>query len=300
MDQPAPQPNSVLTSAPVVSDDSTRVAAMHGDQVVVWDATSGKIVKRYGDPGGTPNATSTGQVAWHGNRIVAQSRGRVVVIDAESGDEVSVGITNPLPVRSVSIIDDGATLLIVTLDGEARGFPLTDSGRTFAWPMEGDLLAPHSGSIALERVSASVNHLVDLRTGTRIRALDVGTQVRSASWTPTGDKLALGGDGCVVVVDVAGGQKSKTDLEGRCVDVSISTNGTVIAGVDKSGSVTWVQVEPGSSDPLPLFVKSALPIGMVVAPDGASAYGWSDRQLVRVGLGSGEEATFEMPDAWPS
>lgn len=295
MEVPRPQPDLVLTSSPALSQDGKRLAALHGGQVIVWDTSTRQIHQRLGKPSPS-SAPNSGHVAWAGDLVAAHIGTRIIVFDATTGQEVDVPDPGPSSITALSVIDGGATLLANHTDGPAIGWPILPRGRSLEWHLDrfATLLTVPDSHTALLYGSTKNVQLFNLESGATSARLSRDAPVFTAAWAPAGDVLGLGLDGRVAVLDQGGAEIRSVPIDGRCVSLAIGAGGErVIARVQKGGSQRWVQFVDGD-EPASIYFRTGQPDGVLLAPDGASAYFWHGRRLTAMELSSGATQDFDL------
>ncbi len=238
--------------------DSTRIASGSNDKTVqMWDVASGE---RIGDPmRGHGGLVLSVDFAEDGSDIVSGGNEHTMRLwDASAGQPISTPISsNTGPVTDVAISSDGHEIVSVGADRMVRVWS-ADTGA------EVDSMSGHTGTVtaaALSPVdgtvaSASSDGTVRLwrraadavRGGKDVKVLDAGRPLTSVAFSPTGNRLAVGGvDGQIVVWDVQSGQRRLFENKDRAIvyDVAFDPKHDRLASVSASGYLRMWQLQDG-------------------------------------------------------
>jgi WD40 repeat protein len=182
------------------SPDGTRIAAAGGDQVAVWDVTTGAVAFR-ATPMGSPEDEPVSHLSWiddvafapDGSSLAAGAReGTAWVWDLATGGETA-RLRHGAGVAAVAFSPDGSSLSTAAWDGTARLWELRSGRERLRATHEGGAevvaFSPDGRHVASGGVDGSI-HLWNLQRGDQIARMGHAEEVVAVAFSPRGDLLA--------------------------------------------------------------------------------------------------------------
>jgi WD40 repeat protein/mono/diheme cytochrome c family protein len=233
-----PAPEKYPAAAPVFalafSPDGKELATGGVNEVLVWDASNGKLLRRLPRLPARVHALAYSAVGKHllVGGGTAGEYGEVALADAKTGERVRVFGTFDDIVLSVAFSADGKTVAAGSADRTARGFTFADGKEVWrsalhsdwvtgvAFSPDGKWLATSSKDRTVKVLDATTGKLFTTYNGHRRQyAPHVGQfEVYAVAFDPTGRALSVGGGAAVRVWEPVKTQEengSAADMEDR-------------------------------------------------------------------------------------
>ncbi|WP_433222985.1 Hsp70 family protein [Dactylosporangium sp. CS-047395] len=285
-----------------------------GEGVAVRAAGTLQYLRR-AEPAWSAEAGGAGEAGFapDGSRIAVWDhdpgrnvRNVLLVLDAESGEEVSRTAFEPLGVPNGSVLlrpafaDPQTVVALVNVGGQMQSWRLRDGaapvGRQIGLAVTPPIAVSPAADVA---ICGAQRHLIDLRTGSDFGL--IGNVSPSAlAWAPGGGRLALSGSNTVRVFDVRSGEmRWEVTPAAAHTALQVSPDERLIAAADGLGQVWVWEFDSGKlvdrllhqavMDPAPAGPTQAITFApvrdLMFTPDSAAVLLATQRTVARWNLG---------------